>query len=111
MTGHLYAPLRRVRKLRERVIERYLHQQVTAHGGTTRKMKGRKNDCDRLVIWRGLLPFGKALVHFVETKAPGKKARAGQEREHARLRSYGCAVQVLDTKQKVDNYVRQWRVN
>ena len=37
--------------MRESVVEKYLHEQVEARGGTTRKMKGRINDCDRLVIW------------------------------------------------------------
>jgi len=87
------------RKTRERVIERLLHRQVEMRGGTTRKLKGRVNDCDRLVIW----PRGA--VHFVECKAPGKKARQGQLREHKRLHALGCKVYVLDTLDAVRNYV------
>lgn len=101
--------------MRERVVEKHLHAQVTAAGGTTRKMGGRKNNCDRVVIWpsincaSGVKSFrpGGAITHYVETKAPGKKARAGQLREHQRLRNLGCAVYVLDTKQKVDAYIYQ----
>lgn len=96
--------------MRESVVEKYLHQQVEARGGTTRKMKGRINDCDRLVIWP--IAVGrttkhyKADVHLVEVKAPGKKPRPGQVREHARLRELGCTVVVIDSKPAVDAYVR-----
>lgn len=94
--------------MRERVVEKYLHDEVTRAGGTTRKMKGRIHDCDRLVIWPHRICVGQKWnhIHFVECKAPRKKARAGQVREHARLRKFGCVVHVLDTHDKVDNYVR-----
>ena len=88
--------------MRESVVEKYLHEQVTVRGGTTRKMTGRINDPDRLVIW----PGKKATLHLAELKAPGKKPRPGQLREHARLRALGCTVLVLDTKEAVDAYVR-----
>lgn len=88
--------------MRESKIERYLHQQVEARGGTTRKFKSpnRRNVPDRIVIWPG------NVVHFVECKAPNKDARPGQQREHERLRFFGCVVCVLDTIDSVDNYVR-----
>ena len=35
-------------------------------------------------------------VRFTECKAPGKKPRAGQLREHARLRKMGFKVDVVD---------------
>lgn len=89
--------------MRERVIERYLHQQVTKAGGTTRKLKGRKNDPDRLVLW----PRGE--MHFVETKATGKDANAGQIREHKRLRALGCEVWVINCVEAIDNYVTRMR--
>lgn len=91
--------------MRECVIERYLHKQVVTAGGTTRKMKGRINDPDRLVIWPGVRPR----VHFVELKAPAAKARAAQVREHQRLRRFGCAVFVINTLEGVDAYVRAYR--
>ena len=98
--------------MRESIIEKYLHKQVTAAGGTTRKFTGWKNVPDRIVIWPTIHTFEKprivkdaARIHFVETKATGKTARAGQVREHKRLRALGCVVLVLDTKAKVDNYV------
>lgn len=87
--------------MRESTIERYLHQQVTKAGGTTRKFvsPGHKDVPDRIVIW----PL--AGVHFVETKAPGKKPRAGQLREHARLRKLGCTVLTIESPKEVDTYV------
>lgn len=89
--------------MRESTVETYLHRQVTKAGGTTRKMKGRINDCDRLIIWPGC----ESIVHFCETKAPGKRPRPGQAREHARLMKLGCIVVVLDSKQRVDEYIQE----
>lgn len=103
--------------MRERVVERYLHTEVVKAGGATRKHKGRTNDPDRIVIWPALTLSGRLCgvrlkhseVHFIETKAPGKKARRGQAREHARLRKFGCVVLVLDTREKIDNYIEENR--
>jgi hypothetical protein len=93
--------------MRESTVERYLHAQVEAAGGTTRKFKspGRPHVTDRIVIWPAHKHGQIAPVHFVECKAPGKKPRAGQIREHARLCKLGAQVMVLDTKPKVDAYV------
>ncbi len=104
--------------MRESTVEKYLHDQVTAKGGTTRKFKGRRNNPDRIVIWPEFKTFAAHIgiyettpvrIHFVETKAPGKGARDGQKREHLRLRKLGCTVCVLDTKAKVDRYVSLYR--
>ena len=83
----------------ESSIERYLVKLVKRAGGEAKKLTGRRNDTDRLVLWT------HPTIDFVETKAPGKKPRRGQLREHARLRARGFAVFVLDTKDKVDNYI------
>lgn len=99
--------------MRESKVERHLHKQVTAAGGTTRKFTGRIHNPDRIVIWperrvvRGKSVAFDADIHFVETKAPGKTPRPGQVREHNRLRKFGCQVFVLDTIEKVDAYVGQ----
>lgn len=92
--------------MRESTIERYLCGQVRAvlHGIAYKfKSPGRKNVPDRIVC----LPGGRQ--HFVETKAPGKKANPGQAREHARLFGLGFSVMVLDTKEKVDRFIEQRR--
>jgi hypothetical protein len=88
--------------MRESTVEKYLHDQVTRAGGTTRKFKspGRANVPDRIVIW----PTGR--VHFVELKAPGEGLRPGQEREVDRLADAGAFVFVFDAKRMIDDYVR-----
>lgn len=95
--------------MRESTVERYLHQQVIKAGGTTRKWvsPGHKGVPDRIVIWsRGV---GGPSIHFIECKARGGVLRANQVREHARLREFGCRVEVLWDKQQVDIYVSAWR--
>ena len=96
--------------MRESVVEKYLDDEVKKADGDTRKFTGRIHVPDRLVIWTRFKYKKKektpvAEIHFVETKAPGKKPRPGQVREHNRLRARGCTVLVLDTKAKVDAYV------
>lgn len=97
-------------------------KRVKANGGVSRKLAwpGRRHAPDRLDLY-GLakaaqivrehyhcivpncsdcLGFARrivdAAIQFTETKAPGKKPRAGQLREHARLRAMGFRVNVVD---------------
>lgn len=56
---------------------------------------------DRIV----LLPGGK--IYFVELKAPGKKARKLQCRVHQQLQALGFPVQLIDTREAVDAFVRE----
>jgi hypothetical protein len=86
----------------ERNVEDYFVEQVEAHGGIQRKVKwlGRRAAPDRFVKFLG------APAVLVELKRPGKTARPEQEREHARLRAVGVDVRVIDTKQAVDNFIR-----
>lgn len=94
--------------------EAYLKKQVALSGGATRKfLPARPGNPDQLVIWPEYgMSNGKktaaynARIHFVETKAPRKKPRPSQLREHKRLRDLGCEVYVLDTKEKIDAYMR-----
>ena len=83
-------------------VEAYFTAQVMAHGGEQRKLKwlGRRHGPDRFVKFLGVP------VVLVELKRPGKTPREGQEREIARLRAVGCDVRVIDTKQGVDNFIR-----
>lgn len=87
--------------MRESEIERYLVKRVKEHGGEARKIRyiGRRHATDRMVIF----PWGR--VYFIELKAPDKTPRAGQEREHQRLRDMGFQVFTLDTKEKVDTFI------
>jgi hypothetical protein len=82
----------------EKQVERYFVQRVKALGGLALKFTSpaRRNVPDRLVLW----PGGRA--EFVELKAPGQKATAGQQREHVRLWTLGFSVQVLDSYAAID---------
>ena len=106
--------------MRESVVEAYLHKQVVAAGGWTDKFvsPGRPNVPDRIVTWPGELvrrtcgrpPIRlQATTHYIECKAPGKKANAAQARDHKRREAMGCTVLVLDTKELVDMYVEGWK--
>ena len=85
--------------MKESDVVKHLKKVVAEMRGTTRKVKweGRKHAPDLLV----LLPLTSC---WVETKAPGEKARAGQLREHARLRASGMKVFVLDSIEAIDNW-------
>lgn len=87
--------------MREARVEAALVRGVKSLGGEVRKMAwpGRRHAPDRLVLW------GAGIAEFIELKAPGKAARPGQAREHARLRRAGFSVYVLDTLEKVGNYL------
>ncbi|MEX3629650.1 MAG: VRR-NUC domain-containing protein [Burkholderia sp.] len=86
----------------ERAVEDYFVAQVKAHGGEQRKMRwiGRRSAMDRFVKFLGVP------VVLVELKQPGEKPRPDQEREIARLRAVGVDVRVIDTRQAVDNFIR-----
>jgi hypothetical protein len=85
--------------VRESAVRKHLHQRIKALGGTHRALKylGRMHATDDLV----LLP-GRHV--FVEGKRPGEDARAGQAREHERLRWAGCEVVTLATIEAIDAY-------
>jgi hypothetical protein len=45
-------------------------------------------------------------VYFVETKAPGGKPRPSQLAFHRELAALGVTVRVIDTREKVREFVR-----
>lgn len=92
---------------RESTIERYLRTEVTKAGGTTRKMEGRINDPDRIVLWPAGIVGGHSRVDFVELKSTKGKLRKGQIREHTRLRTFGANVRWLNSEAAVDAYVKE----
>jgi hypothetical protein len=87
--------------VKESTVEEYLVKQVELKGGICEKhvAPGRRDVPDRLVTWSW------GAMDLVETKAPGKKPRAGQMRDHCERAKRGIPVYVLDTKLKVDRYV------
>lgn len=76
----------------EKEIERAFNKRIKELGGTSEKFTspGRRSVPDRLVT----MPGGD--MFFVELKAEGKKPTEAQERDHARRRSMGCDVYVID---------------
>jgi hypothetical protein len=106
--------------MKESVIEEYLIKRVTEAGGEIRKLAwlGRRNAPDRLVGFPASEPITIAGIYtfsprpprhaLVELKAPKKNPPAAQTREHDRLRAIGFDVWVLNTKRKVDNFMRYY---
>lgn len=85
--------------MRESIIERDLVAKVKKAGGQCIKIAKLRNYPDRLVLMPG------AKMCFVETKATGKKARAGQARAHAVLWAMGFPVVIIDSKALADSFV------
>jgi len=86
----------------EKPIERALRDGVKKRGGVAIKLWpfSQAGLPDRLV----LLPVGR--VYFVETKAPGKRPRPEQTIVHGRLRAMGFVVEVLDTLEGVQEFLK-----
>lgn len=97
-------------------IKAHLKARIEALGGEVRFLKfiGRRNcpDC-RVMFPQGEARTGRLAVGtqksfcvvrncWVETKAPGKRPRPGQEREIKRMRDMGEIVLVLPTIEDID---------
>lgn len=89
--------------MRERDIEVYFRDGVRAAGGAAYKWTspGNSGVPDRIVI----IPGGK--VVFVELKAPGGKPTKLQLVQHKRLRTLGCDVRVIDSKESADALIKE----
>lgn len=91
--------------MRETKVETYLTEQVEERGGLCEKhvSPGLNGVPDRLITW----PSGR--MELVETKAPGEQPRGNQYRDHQRRAKRHVTVYVLDTVEKVDEYIkRSW---
>lgn len=88
--------------MRESVVEAYLVARVKELGGECRKVNwvGRRGAPDRLVM----LPHRTTL--WIEVKAPGEKAKPHQLREHARMRSMGQWVEVVDSIEGIEELIK-----
>lgn len=88
--------------MRESQIEKYLKKEVDKLGFLIRKAQWiGVNGCpDRLIM-------SPKLTVWVELKAPDKKPRPRQEREHADMRKNGQLIEVIDSLQKVDILINQ----
>ena len=89
----------------EKVLEKYLVSEVKNFGGWAVKLlSGLVTGLpDRLI----LLPGG--LVAFVEVKTTGKKASVRQLWVHERLKALGFRVDVLDSKEGINNFINFYR--
>ena len=85
----------------EKIVERYLVNEIERLGGLCVKFPPLffRGFPDRIVLLPG------AVIAFVETKDTGKKPRPIQERVHAKLRKLGFRVEVIDSKEGVDNFI------
>lgn len=93
--------------MRESDIEAHLVKRVKELGGECRKLQwiGRLGAPDRLVMLPEKNPIvGNTFSNtiWVELKAPGKKPRPSQVREHARMRAMGQRVVVIDSIEGVE---------
>lgn len=91
--------------LPEVALENYLRMKVQRMGGTVVKMMAGadKGIPDRLVM----IPFGR--IYLVEMKTSVGKPSAKQIVWHDRARKMGHVVHVINTRDKIDNFVR-WAV-
>ena len=91
--------------MRESQIEKYLCERVKALGGLCWKFvsPNLRGVPDRIVVHN-------TWVFFVELKSPGEKPRESQMRRMQELRRNGASTRVLDSKEAVDNFVKdlQW---
>ncbi len=87
--------------IKEKDIEEYLRNRVKKAGGKAYKWEspGNLGVPDRIVVFPG------NNIYFVELKAPGKKPRPTQEKQMGDLRKFGCRVSVIDTKERVDQFI------
>lgn len=85
----------------ERQIEKFLTDNVKKIGGLSIKLNSATMSGlpDRMI----LMPVGR--IYFVELKAPGKKPRPLQIVVHKMLNDLGFKVYVIDTKEKVGEFI------
>lgn len=85
----------------EKIVEKYLVNEIERLGGLCVKFPPLffRGFPDRIVLLPG------AVIAFVETKDTGKKPRPIQERVHAKLRKLGFRIEVIDSKEGVDNFI------
>lgn len=88
--------------MREAELENWVRIRIRDIGGlcikfTSPSMRGVP---DRLV----LLPGGKIL--FLELKRPGETARPEQRKVHRRFKALGAGVFVVDSKEKLEEILR-----
>ena len=99
--GVVYSPPKK-KKPKEVVIETYLREQVEAHGGLCMKFTSPTHSGvpDRVIILNNH-------TCFVETKRPGGNPRELQKSTIQSMIDCGADVRVIDTKSKVDAFIKE----
>lgn len=84
----------------EKNIEKYLIKEVESLGGKAYKFSSPGNNGvpDRIVLFKGK-------CYFVELKKPGEKLRNLQAVVKKRFKKLGFEVYVIDTKEKVGEFI------
>lgn len=97
----------------EKAVEGYFCKEVAKIGGIAEKFTspGRRSVPDRLVLLPAQFEMDgymrrPARAIFVELKAPGRVATEAQKRDHERRRAMGFRVEVIDSKEAVDEFIR-----
>lgn len=90
----------------EAPVERYFVEQARRFGCKQRKLTqwyAEDGWPDRLIVWPG------GVTHYVETKRPkGGKLEPRQKVIIPELRALGAVVEVLHSKEEVDEYFQRW---
>ena len=86
----------------EKVLERNLNKEVEALGGWSIKILSNfiTGLPDRLVLLNGR-------AYFVEVKSKGKKPSPIQRIVHKKLEALGFPVRVIDTTEKLNNFINE----
>lgn len=91
--------------VRENKKEMYLHEEITAIGGMTRKWENQHYSVpDRIVIYKGE-------VWFVEIKTTAGVLSSAQVREQERLKKAGARVVTLCGKDEIDQFLIALQMN
>ena len=88
----------------EKALERNLNKEVKALGGWSIKILSNfiTGLPDRLVLLKGR-------AYFVEVKSEGKKPSPIQRVVHKKLEALGFPVTIIDTTEKVNNFIKDVR--
>ena len=88
----------------EKVLERNLNKELKALGGWSIKILSNfiTGLPDRLVLFNGK-------AYFVEVKSEGKRPSTIQRAVHKKLEVLGFPVSVIDTTEKLNNFINEIR--
>lgn len=88
----------------EKVIERKLVERCKQVGGLCIKLL----TCQFIGLPDRMCLFPGGKIVFVELKTTGQKPRRSQEIVHAKLRKLGFRVEVIDTIEGVNNFIKDY---